>query len=42
MELALRRALDGREPVTAIREMSSAYIKFAKDNRIYPNVPETA
>ena len=33
MELALRRAADGREPVTAIREMSSAYIKFAKDNR---------
>ena len=33
MELALRRAAAGREPVTAIREMSSAYIKFAKDNR---------
>ena len=33
MELALRKAADGREPVTAIREMSSAYIKFAKDNR---------
>ena len=33
MELALRRAADGREPVTAIREMSSAYIKFARDNR---------
>jgi AcrR family transcriptional regulator len=33
MELALRRAADGREAVTAIREMSSAYIKFAKDNR---------
>ena len=33
MELALRRAADGREPVSAIREMSSAYIKFAKDNR---------
>jgi Tetracyclin repressor-like, C-terminal domain len=31
--LALRRAADGREPVAAIREMSSAYIKFAKDNR---------
>ena len=30
MELALRRAADGREPVTAIREMSSAYIKFAR------------
>ena len=34
MELALRRAAAGREPVTAIREMSSAYIKFAKDKRI--------
>jgi AcrR family transcriptional regulator len=33
MELALRRAADGREPVTAIREMSAAYLKFAKDNR---------
>ena len=33
MELALRRAADGCEPVAAIREMSSAYIKFAKDNR---------
>ena len=33
MELALRRAAAGREPVTAIREMSSAYIRFAKDNR---------
>jgi len=33
MELALRRAAAGREPVAAIREMSSAYIKFAKDNR---------
>src|ERR1700734_103935 len=33
MELALRRAPAGREPVTAIREMSSAYIRFAKDNR---------
>ena len=46
MELALRRAADGREPVTAIREMSSAYIKFAKDNRhLYdmmtsPHVPK--
>jgi len=29
----LRKAADGREPVTAIREMSSAYIKFARDNR---------
>jgi AcrR family transcriptional regulator len=33
LELALRKAADGREPVTAIREMSSAYIKFARDNR---------
>jgi hypothetical protein len=36
----------GREPVTAIREMSSAYIKFAKDNRhlygvmMSPHVPK--
>ena len=46
MELALRRAADGREPVTAIREMSSAYIKFAKENRhlydvmMSPHVPK--
>jgi AcrR family transcriptional regulator len=46
MELALRKAADGREPVTAIREMSSAYIKFAKDNRhlygvmMSPHVPK--
>ncbi len=46
MELALRRAAAGREPVAAIREMSSAYIKFAKDNRhLYdvmtsPHAPE--
>src|SRR6202171_13156 len=33
LELALRNAADGCEPVTAIREMSSAYIKFARDNR---------
>jgi len=33
LELALRKAADGREPVTTIREMSSAYIKFARDNR---------
>src|SRR5580693_9126930 len=33
LELALRRAADGCEPVTAIREISSAYIEFAKDNR---------
>ena len=46
MELALRRAADGREPVAAIREMSSAYIEFAKDNRhlydvmMSPHVPK--
>jgi AcrR family transcriptional regulator len=33
LELALRKAADGCEPVTAIRKMSSAYIKFARDNR---------
>ena len=33
LESALRKAADGCEPVTAIREMSSAYIKFARDNR---------
>jgi AcrR family transcriptional regulator len=33
LELALRRAAEGCEPVTTIREMSSAYIKFARDNR---------
>jgi AcrR family transcriptional regulator len=33
LELALRKAADGCEPFTAIREMSSAYIKFARDNR---------
>jgi len=33
LELALRKAADGCEPVTAIREMCSAYIKFARDNR---------
>src|SRR5580698_11008653 len=33
LEVALRRAADGCEPLTAIREMSSAYIKFARDNR---------
>jgi AcrR family transcriptional regulator len=33
LELALRKAADGCEPVAAIRRMSSAYIKFAKDNR---------
>jgi AcrR family transcriptional regulator len=46
MELALRSAAAGREPAIAIREMSSAYIKFAKDNRhlydmmMSPHVPE--
>ena len=33
LELALRKAAHGCEPVTAIRKMSSAYIKFARDNR---------
>src|SRR6202047_3417543 len=33
LELVLRKAADGCEPVAAIREMSSAYIKFARDNR---------
>jgi AcrR family transcriptional regulator len=33
LERALRKAAGGREPVTAVREMSSAYMKFAKDNR---------
>ena len=33
LEFALRKAADGCEPVTTIREMSSAYIKFARDNR---------
>jgi AcrR family transcriptional regulator len=32
LELALRKAADVCEPVTAIREMSSAYIRFARDN----------
>ena len=32
LELALRKAAAWREPVTTIREMSSAYIKFARDN----------
>jgi AcrR family transcriptional regulator len=46
MELALRRAADGRERVAAIREMSAAYIKFARDNRqlydvmMSPHVPK--
>ena len=33
LELALRKAADGCEPVTTIRKMSFAYIKFARDNR---------
>src|SRR5580692_4359796 len=33
LELALRKAAEGCAPVTTIREMSSAYIKFARDNR---------
>ncbi len=32
VELALRKAADGCDPVTTIRRMSSAYMKFAKDN----------
>jgi AcrR family transcriptional regulator len=46
MELALRRAAAGREPVAAIREMAAAYIKFAKDSRhlydvmMSPHVPK--
>jgi AcrR family transcriptional regulator len=32
LELALRKAAHGCEPVAAIREMASAYIKFARDN----------
>jgi AcrR family transcriptional regulator len=33
LERALRKAAGGCEPVTTIRKMSSAYMKFAKDNR---------
>ena len=33
LELVLRKAADGCEPVTAIRKMSSAYMKFARVNR---------
>jgi AcrR family transcriptional regulator len=33
LELALRKAADGCEPVATIHEMSSVYMKFAKDNR---------
>jgi AcrR family transcriptional regulator len=46
LELSLRKAADGCEPLTAIRKMSSAYIKFARDNRhlyevmMSPHAPE--
>jgi AcrR family transcriptional regulator len=46
LELALRKAADGCEPATTIREMSSAYMKFARDNRhlyevmMSPRAPE--
>ena len=33
LERALRKAADGCEPITTIRKMASAYMKFAKDNR---------
>jgi AcrR family transcriptional regulator len=33
LELALRGAAEGCEPITAMREMSSAYMKFARNNR---------
>ena len=33
LELALRKAAGRSEPVTTIRNMSSAYLKFARDNR---------
>jgi AcrR family transcriptional regulator len=33
LELALRKAADGCEPVTTIRKMSSAYMRFARNNR---------
>lgn len=32
MDVALRRAAEGREPVAALRQMSSAYVKFAREN----------
>lgn len=38
LEVALRKAADGCEPVTTIREMSSAYMKFAKDKRHFYQV----
>jgi len=46
MEMVLRKAANAREPAAAIREMSSAYIDFAKDNRhlydmmMSPHVPK--
>ena len=33
LELELRKAANGSEPVTTIRQMASAYMKFAKDHR---------
>lgn len=33
LELALRKAADRFEPATTIRKLSSAYLKFARDNR---------
>ena len=33
LEMALRKAADRFEPVTTIRKLSSAYLKFARDNR---------
>ncbi len=33
LELALRKAAHGSEPIRAIRKMSSAYIRFARDHR---------
>jgi AcrR family transcriptional regulator len=33
MEVVLRRAAEGCEPVVAIRRMASAYSKFARENR---------
>jgi AcrR family transcriptional regulator len=46
LQLALRKAANGCEPVTTIRKMSSAYMKFARDNRylyevmMSPHAPE--
>lgn len=33
MELALRRSAEGCEPLAAIRQMASAYMDFARENR---------